>query len=113
MPVPFAVTTSARPNAQLTAQAEAAARQWGVPFLPRRPKEGITPWFGSQAQALLIFGHDGVTLWDREGHHGFHGGMAHLRRMRLAAGEGDTFVRLAGPRRGDAVLACTLGPAPD
>jgi SAM-dependent methyltransferase len=113
MPVPFAVTTSAQPNAELTTQAQAAARHWGVPFFPRRPKESITPWFDSHAHALLVFGHDGVTLWDREGHHGFHGGMAHLRRRRLAAGEEDTFVRVAELRKGDAVLDCTLGLGQD
>jgi hypothetical protein len=113
MPVPLAVTTSARPNPQLIAQAQAAARQWGVPFLLRGHKKGLTSWFGSQAEALLVFGHDGVTLWDREGHHGFHGGMAHLRRLRLAAGEEDTFVRVAELRRGDTVLDCTLGLGQD
>jgi 16S rRNA (guanine1516-N2)-methyltransferase len=84
-----------------------------VPFLPRQPKEGIASWFGSRAEGLLVFGHDGVTLWDGEGHHGFHGGMAHLRRLRLAAGEGDTFVRMAELRSGDAVLDCTLGLGQD
>jgi 16S rRNA (guanine1516-N2)-methyltransferase len=113
MIVPLAVTTSARPNPQLLAQGQAAALQWGVPFFPRQHKESITPWFDSRAQALLVFGHDGVTLWDREGHHGFHGGMAHLRRLRIAAGEGDTFVRMAELRRGDAVLDCTLGLGQD
>lgn len=114
MIVPLAVTTSARPNSQLIAQAQAAAHQWGVPFFPRQAKESITPWFDSRAQALLVFGHDGVTLWDREGHHGFHGGMAHLRRRRLAAGEDDdTFVRMADLRKGDAVLDCTLGLGQD
>lgn len=115
MIVPFAVTTSARPNPQLTAQGQAAAHQWGVPFFPRHYKESITPWFDSRAHALLVFGHDGVTLWDREGHHGFHGGMAHLRRLRLAAGEGegDTFVRMADLRKGDALLDCTLGLGQD
>lgn len=113
MRVPLAVTTSAKPNPQLLAQAEAASRQWGVPLFLRRHKRGKTEWLQERADALLIFGHDGVTLWDREGHHGFHGGMAHLRRMRLAAGEPDTFVRIADLRKGDAVLDCTLGLAQD
>ncbi|HYI02192.1 class I SAM-dependent methyltransferase [Hyalangium sp.] len=113
MRVPLAVTTSARLNPQLLAQAEAASRRWGVPLFLRRHKRGITSWFDDRAEALLIFGHDGVTLWDREGHHGFHGGMAHLRRLRLAAGEPDIFVRVAELRKGDAVLDCTLGLAQD
>ncbi|KFE70203.1 class I SAM-dependent methyltransferase [Hyalangium minutum] len=113
MRVPLAVTTSARPKPQLRAQAEAASRQWGVPLFMRHPKEGISEWLEERADALLIFGHDGVTLWDREGHHGFHGGMAHLRRLRLATGEPDTFVRVTELRKGDAVLDCTLGLAQD
>ncbi len=85
-----------------------------MPFLPRRAKEGIADWLGSRAQALLIFGHDGVTLWDQEGHHGFHGGMAHLRRRRWAEGDRtDTFVRMTQLRPGDAVLDCTLGLGQD
>jgi 16S rRNA (guanine1516-N2)-methyltransferase len=113
MRVPLAVTTSAKPNEQLIARAQAAARDWGLPFFSRHTKESITPWFDSRAEALIVFGHDGVTLWDREGHHGFHGGMAHLRRLRLAAGEADTFVRVAELRKGDAVLDCTLGLGQD
>lgn len=113
-PVPLAVTTSAKPREPLIARAQAAARAWGVPYFPRRPKESTTGWIGSRAEALLIFGHDGVTLWDREGHHGFHGGMAHLRRRRIVAGEtDDTFIRMAQLRKGDALLDCTLGLAQD
>ncbi|MDY7231476.1 class I SAM-dependent methyltransferase [Hyalangium rubrum] len=113
MRVPLAVTTSARPREELVTRARASAKAWGVPFFPRRSGEGIADWFDARAEALIVFGHDGVTLWDKEGHHGFHAGMAHLRRMRLAAGEGDTFVRVAELRKGDAVLDCTLGLGQD
>jgi hypothetical protein len=113
MRVPLAVTTSAKPTEPLVARAQAAARQWRVPFIPRPPKQGIASWFDSRAEALLVFGHDGVALWDKEGHHGFHLGMAHLRRLRVAQGEPDTFVRVAQLRPGDAVLDCTLGLAQD
>lgn len=112
--VPLGVTTSAQPREPLVSRAQAAARAWGVPFFPRRPKESVSSWIGSRAEALLIFGHDAVTLWDAEGHHGFHGGMAHLRRRRMAAGEtDDTFVRMTQLRPGDALLDCTLGLAQD
>ncbi len=84
-----------------------------MPFFPRRPQESITAWLELRAEALLVLGHEGVTLWDPEGHHGFHGGMAHLRRLRIAKGEEDTFVRVAGLRHGDAVLDCTLGLGQD
>lgn len=113
MRAPLAVTTSAKPNEQLVSQAQAAAREWGLPFFSRHTKQSITPWFDARAEALIVFGHDGVTLWDREGHHGFHEGMAHLRRLRVAAGEPDTFVRVTELRKGDAVLDCTLGLGQD
>ncbi|MBN1205052.1 MAG: class I SAM-dependent methyltransferase [Myxococcaceae bacterium] len=113
MRVPLAITTSASPTEPLIARAQAAARQWGVPFLLRRHKKSLSAWFGSHAEALLVFGHDGVTLWDKEGHHGFHLGMAHLRRLRVAQGEPDTFVRVAQLGPGDAVLDCSLGLAQD
>ena len=113
MRVALAVTTSAQPREALTARAREAARRWAVPFLPRRAKEGIATWFEERVEALFIFGHDGVVLWDGQGHHGFHVGLAHLRRMRLAAGESDTFVRVAQLAPGDAVLDCTLGLAQD
>ncbi|WP_368738091.1 protein-L-isoD(D-D) O-methyltransferase [Myxococcus sp. AM009] len=107
--VPLAVTTSTKVDAALVREARAVAARWGVPFLPRRAKESVAPWLGTKAAALLVVGGDGVTLWDAEGSFGFHAGMAHLRRMRLRAGEPDAFVRVAELRAGDAVLDCTLG----
>ncbi|WNZ65654.1 class I SAM-dependent methyltransferase [Myxococcus sp. MxC21-1] len=111
--VPLAVTTSTKVDAALVREARAVAARWGVPFLPRRAKESVAPWLGTKAAALLVVGGDGVTLWDAEGSFGFHAGMAHLRRMRLRAGEPDAFVRVAELRAGDAVLDCTLGLAQD
>lgn len=67
----------------------------------------------TDARALLVFGHDGVTLHDSEGTLAFHAGMAHLRLMRLESGEGDTLIRVADVRDGDVILDCTLGLAQD
>ncbi|ADO71976.1 class I SAM-dependent methyltransferase [Stigmatella aurantiaca] len=112
-PAPLAVTTSANPDPPLIAQARTAASAWAVPFFPRKPGEGVADWLGSRTEALIVFGRDGVTLRDAEGQHAFHGGMAHLRRLRLADGAPDTFVRMADLRPGDAVLDCTLGLGQD
>lgn len=112
-PVPLAVTTSTKVDAALVREARAVAARWGLPFLPRRAKEGIAPWLGVKADAVVVVGGDGVTLWEPEGSFTFHAGMAHLRRMRLRAGEPDAFVRVAELRPGDSVLDCTLGLAQD
>ncbi|NTX36809.1 class I SAM-dependent methyltransferase [Myxococcus sp. CA033] len=112
-PVPLAVTTSTKVDAAQLQEARAVAARWGLPFLPRRSKEGIAPWLGTKVEALLVVGGDGVTLWEPEGSFGFHAGMAHLRLMRLRAGEPDTFVRVAELGAGDSVLDCTLGLAQD
>ncbi len=111
--VPLAVTTSTKVNAAQVREARAVGARWGVPFLPRQAKESVAPWLGTRAAALLVVGGDGVTLWDPEGSFGFHAGMAHLRRMRLRAGEPDAFARVAELHAGDAVLDCTLGLAQD
>lgn len=112
-PIPLAVTTSTKVDEAQVREARAVAARWGLPFLPRRSKEGLAPWLGVKADALLVVGGDGVTLWDAEGSFGFHAGMAHLRRMRLRDGEPDAFVRVAELRPGDSVLDCTLGLAQD
>jgi hypothetical protein len=112
-PVPLAVTTSTKVDADTVREARAVAGRWGLPFLPRRAKEGVAPWLGTKTDALVVVGGDGVTLWEPEGSFTFHAGMAHLRRMRLRDGEPDAFVRVAELRAGDSVLDCTLGLAQD
>jgi 16S rRNA (guanine1516-N2)-methyltransferase len=107
------VTTSGQPEPGLEALARARAQEWGLPYLPRRAKTPLSPLLGPQADALLVFGREGVVLWDAQGHVGFHAGLAHLRRQRLDSGEGDTLVRVAALAEGDRVLDCTLGLAQD
>jgi 16S rRNA (guanine1516-N2)-methyltransferase len=111
--VPLAVTTSGQPLPALEARARERAQAWGLPFHPRPARSPLAPLLATVADAFLVFGRDGVTLWDAQGHFGFHPGLAHLRLQRLAAGEGDTLVRMADLREGDAVLDCTLGLAQD
>jgi 16S rRNA (guanine1516-N2)-methyltransferase len=117
--VPLAVTTSGKPEESLIARAREAAREWGLPFIPRRKKEPIHPLLASVAEALLVFEREGVSLWDQEGSFSFNPGMAHLRRLRIQSGliqEGqqeEAFVRVSELRAGDHVLDCTLGLGQD
>jgi SAM-dependent methyltransferase len=113
--VPLAVTLSnGKPEDSQVARAREAARQWGLPFLPRRKKEPMGPLLKSAADALLVFEREGVTLWDPEGSFSFNPGMAHLRRLRILSGQqDDALLRVAELRAGDHVLDCTLGLGQD
>jgi 16S rRNA (guanine1516-N2)-methyltransferase len=122
---PLAVTTVDKPAPALVAYARRRAEEWRLPFFVRGVRTRGTPSgtlsieaslesaLGTMAEALLVFGREGLTLWDREGRLHFHPGMAHLRLLRLEAGEEDTFVRVAELRAGDHVLDATLGLGQD
>lgn len=113
--VPLAVTTSGKPAEALVARARAAAQAWGVPFIARRKKEPLGPLLDTVADTFVVFEHEAVSLWDREGSFSFHPGMAHLRRKRMQeqVQQEDWLVRVAELRAGDQVLDCTLGLAQD
>lgn len=113
---PLAVTTIDKPAPALVGYARRRAEDWGLPFWGRTRGASIHSLeeaLGTVAEALLVFGREGLTLWDREGRLRFHPGMAHLRLLRLEAGEEDTFVRVAELRAGDRVLDATLGLGQD
>lgn len=112
----LAVTTIDKPAPALVAYARRRAEEWGLPFWARARGSGVHSLeaaLGAVAEALLVFGREGLTLWDREGRLHFHPGMAHLRLLRLEAGEEDTFVRVAELAAGDHVLDATLGLGQD
>jgi 16S rRNA (guanine1516-N2)-methyltransferase len=112
--VPLAVTTSGKPEESLVTRAREAARQWNLPFIPRRKKEPIGPMLESAADAFIVFEREGVSLLDKEGTFSFTPGMAHLRRLRIQSGQlDDAFLRVAELRAGDHVLDCTLGLGQD
>ena len=111
--VPLAVTTSGNPRAAELARARAASDRWKLPYLLRGRKEPLHGLVATGAEALLVFERERVTLADGEQSIAFHEGMAHLRRLRLQTGEGDTMASIAGLQAGDAVLDCTLGLAQD
>lgn len=109
-PLPL-VTTSLRPIPALVAESQACAARFSLRFLPRA---GLAlDALLADGGAALVFEQRTVRLLGAEGALVFHAGMAHLRKQRLDSGEGDTLVRLAGLRPGDAVLDCTLGQAQD
>lgn len=108
---PLAVTLSGKADLAVEAEARRHAAALGLPFLAR--EGALKGLLERHARALLVFARDGVRLVDGEGELAFHEGMAHLRMQRLASGEGDTLVRLAGLVPGDSVLDCTLGLGQD
>jgi hypothetical protein len=111
--VPLAVTVSGKVEPHVVDHAKERAREWGLPFLPRRPKESLAGLF-ARAEALLAFDAEGVVLRDAKGAFRFHPGLAHLRVKALERGEvDDRLLRAAEPREGDLILDCTLGLAQD
>jgi len=112
--VPLAVTISGKCREQTVARAMAAAREWSLPFIPRRKKSALGPLFENSADALLVFGAQDLVLRHAHGSLRFSPGLARLRIKRLEAGvQEDILVRLAEFRQGDRVLDCTLGLGAD
>ena len=90
-PLKLAVTVSASSSAAV--QARAAAEAWGLPYL-ERARNAAAP---TGAEALLVLGGDGWTLWTPEGALRFTPGMAQLRIKRFAQGfDEDMLIRLGG-----------------
>jgi 16S rRNA (guanine1516-N2)-methyltransferase len=111
---PLAVTISASGDHKQLTRAAAAASRWSLPLIPRRRKAPLEPMLAHTASAFLVFGGDGIALWDAQGSLRFTPGMARLRVKRLDAGaDEDLLVRLAELRAGDSVLDCTLGLGAD
>lgn len=79
-----------------------------VPFAPRRNRS-LSRLVDEVADVLLVVRKHDVALVDRQGRLSFHEGMAHLRKLRLAAGGFDPLVATAGLRAGMTFLDTTLG----
>lgn len=91
-------------------KARAAAEAWGLPYL-ERARNAAAP---TGAEALLVLGGDGWTLWTPDGALRFTPGMAQLRIKRFVQGfDEDMLIRLGGLKAGDAVLDCTMGLGAD
>lgn len=111
--VPLAVALSGSQEASLRAEAEACSARWNLPLLLRPPK---TPLRGllDRASALVVFGRDGVSLWDAEGRVRGGPGLAALRIAGIEKGKvEDPLQRIGELRPGERVLDATLGFAQD
>lgn len=107
------MTTSGSGAASLVELARRRATQWQLPYYSRRRKEPIAPLLGAYAQSLLVFGADGLSLWDRDAQIQCHPGLAQLRIKALAKGRSDRLIEVAELCAGDRVLDCTLGLGQD
>lgn len=109
MPAPLAIALSGSQDPALLAEAEACAGKWKLPFLQRAPK---TPLRGllREAEALVVFGHDAVSLRDAKGHVRGSAGLAALRVDGIDKGRTeDPLQRLGALQPGERVLDATLG----
>jgi hypothetical protein len=105
----LAVALSGSQDASLRAEAEACAERWHLPLLVRPPKAPLRGLL-SQARTLIVFGQDGVSLWDAQGHVRGGPGLAALRIARIEKGrEEDPLQRIGELRPGERVLDATLG----
>ena len=110
---PLAVALSGSTDRTLRAEAEACAARWGLPLLLRPPGAPVRGLLG-QARALVVFGEDAVSLWDRLGHVRGGAGLAALRLKEIAKGRAeDPLQRVGGLAPGERVLDATLGFAQD
>jgi len=109
----LAVALSGSTDAALRAEGEACAGRWGLPLLLRRPKAPLRGLL-AQARVLVVFGEDGVSLWDRLGHVSGGPGLAALRLKEIAKGRAeDPLQRIGALASGERVLDATLGFAQD
>jgi len=107
--VSLAIALSGSRDPTLLAEAAACARRWSLPLLERRPKAPLRGLF-RQAAALVVFGRDAVSLWDREGHVRGSSGLAALRIDGIDKGRTeDPLQRYGALAPGERVLDATLG----
>ena len=84
-------------------------RRWGVPLLLRPPKAPLRGLL-AQADALVVFGRDAVSLWDRAGQVRGSAGLGALRIDGIDKGRTEDPLQKYGElAAGERVLDATLG----
>jgi len=107
--VPLAVALSGSQDPALLAEAGACGRRWELPLLLRPPKAPLRGLL-EEAEALVVFGHDAVSLWDRKGHVRGSAGLAALRIGGIDKRRAeDPLQKYGGLAAGERVLDATLG----
>lgn len=112
-PHPLAVALSGSTDGSLRAEAEACATRWGLPLLLRTAKAPLRGLL-EEAEILVVFGEDAVSLRDRQGHVRGGAGLAALRLKEIAKGRTDDPLQRVGELApGERILDATLGFAQD
>src|SRR5262249_5019907 len=107
--VPLAIPLSGSPGPAPLAAGEAWVRRGGLPLLLRPPKAPLRGLL-EQADALIVFGRDAVSLWDRKGHVRGSAGLAALRIDGIDKGRTeDPLQKYGALAPGERVLDATLG----
>lgn len=110
---PLAVALSGSTDAALRAEAEACAARWCLPLLFRNRKAPLRGLL-AQAQILVVFGEDAISLRDSHGQARGGAGLAALRLKGIAKGRADDPLQRVGELvPGERVLDATLGFAQD
>lgn len=108
------VTTSARPNETLLAEAHGWAQRLGVPVVPRDQSLGkLTARHGVQG-VLVVTPQRPVYREPEKGlEYFFHPAMAKTRLHNCRRGHDDPMLQAMGLQAGETVLDCTLGRGTD
>ncbi len=109
------VTTSRKPTAELSRQAEQWAERFGTRPVPRRDRSlGAIASEEDVAGILVIGAHQPIYYEpDRGLKYFFHPSMAKVRIHNIKTGHGDPMITAMNLAAGDEVLDCTLGRGAD
>lgn len=108
------VTVSQKGEERLTPQAQAVAKQLGLPFVPRRGRSMTALKAVTGIPTFLMMAKEGPKFVSEENKaHTFHLSMAQLRLLRVQRGGGDPLLKAIGLAQLDSFLDCTAGLGSD